>query len=72
MTKIKIKLKALLKERDMTQGDLAALAKIRPNAVSNLCRGYVDRLSIEHIEKICTALEITDIRDLIDLEHDEN
>ena len=48
MRKIHIKLADILKERDMTQAQIAKLADIRPNAISNLCRGYVDRLSIEH------------------------
>lgn len=68
--KVKIKLKSVLQERGMNQSELATLANIRPNAISNLCRGYVDRLSIEHLEKICAALNITDIRELIELHKD--
>jgi DNA-binding Xre family transcriptional regulator len=72
MKKIKIKLKDLLIARNMTQSQLAELADVRPNAISNLCRGYVDRLSIEHLEKICEALQLNDINELIQLEEPVN
>ncbi|MGM9945432.1 MAG: helix-turn-helix domain-containing protein [Lysinibacillus sp.] len=71
MRKIKIKLNVILKTRNMKQSQLAELAEIRPNAISNLCRGYVDRLSIEHLEKICHALQLSSISELIELETDE-
>ena len=71
MRKIKIKLDEILKERNMKQSQLAELAEIRPNAISNLCRGYVDRLSIEHLEKICNALNLSSISELIELENEE-
>ncbi|MBD8028620.1 helix-turn-helix transcriptional regulator [Ureibacillus sp. Re31] len=67
MKKVKIKLLDILKERGMTQAQLADKAEVRPNAISNLCRGYVDRLSIDHIEKICHALNIESISELIEL-----
>lgn len=72
MRKIKIKLADLLRERKMTQLDLANLANLRPNTVSNLARGYVDRLSIDHLEKICCALDLKSISELIELEDDNN
>ena len=71
MRKVKIKLDEILKKRNMKQSQLAELAEVRPNAISNLCRGYVDRLSIEHLEKICHALELSSINELIELENDE-
>ena len=72
MRKIRIRLADILKERDMTQAQLAALSDVRPNAISNLCRGYVDRLSIEHLEKLCHALELKDLSELIELVDEEN
>ncbi|MEA0554767.1 helix-turn-helix transcriptional regulator [Lysinibacillus irui] len=66
MKKVKIKLAGILYERSMTQAELAHLSGVRPNAISNLCRGYVDRLSIDHIEKISNALDLESISDLID------
>ena len=71
MRRITIKLDVILKTRNMKQSQLAELAEIRPNAISNLCRGYVDRLSIEHLEKICHALELSSISELIELENEK-
>jgi len=71
MRKIHIKLADILKERGLTQAQIAIMADIRPNAISNLCRGYVDRLSIEHLEKLCEALQLASINDLIELEPNE-
>jgi len=73
MKKVKIVLAEKLKECGMTQSQLAEKAGIQPNAISNLVRGYVDRISIEHLEKLATALEIDDIRELITLiDEDKN
>lgn len=66
MKKIEIKLTKLLKERDMSQAQLAELAEVRPNAISNLCRGYVDRLSIKHLEQIGEALQLNSISELLE------
>lgn len=65
MKKVKIALADVLKARKMTQAQLAEKADIRPNAISNLTRGYVDRLSIDHLERLANALDISDIRELI-------
>lgn len=71
MKKVEIRLAEILKERKMKQGEFAEKAEMRPNAVSNLCRGYVDRLSIEHIEKIVNTLDLEDINELITLKEVE-
>lgn len=68
MRKIEIKLKKILKEKNMTQLELAEKANIRPSAISSMSRGYVDRLSIEHLEKICEALDLDSVNQLIELE----
>lgn len=65
---INIVLADLIASRKMTQKDLAELTGIRPSAISYLCRNYVDRVCLEHIERIATALNITDIREIIRLE----
>lgn len=67
LRKVRIKLADLLKDRKMTQAELAKLSEVRPNAISNLCRGYVDRISIEHIEKLCEALQLKDVSELFEL-----
>ncbi|WP_418041074.1 helix-turn-helix domain-containing protein [Paenibacillus xylanilyticus] len=65
---ITITLRELLTQKGLTQKQLSQMTGIRAAAISNLCRGYVDRVCIEHLEKIASALDIRDIRDLIRLE----
>ena len=67
MKKVKINVKELLIEHQITQSVLAKRSGLRPNVISNLVRGYVDRISIEHIEKIATALDIEDMNKIISL-----
>lgn len=65
--RIVLKVRHQLYKRGMTQKELAELTEIRPNAISMLARGYIERLNIDHIERIAHALDITDISDLIEL-----
>lgn len=67
MKKINIRLKKILEQRDLTQLDISQATGIRPNAISNLCRNYVDRLTIEHLERICEELNISDMNELIEI-----
>ena len=65
--KVEIRLKDVLESRRITQAELAKKTGIRPAAISALVRGYIERLNIDHIERIAEALEIEDINDLITL-----
>ncbi|WP_085508816.1 helix-turn-helix domain-containing protein [Thalassobacillus devorans] len=69
--KLRIKLDHLMKERGLTQRELSEEAGVRQAAISQLARGYVSRISIDHIERIATALNITDINELITLVDNE-
>lgn len=63
--RIELRLHYALKQRNLKQRDLARMTGLRPNAISNMYRGFPERLSIDHIERIANALKITDIRELI-------
>ncbi|WP_438310836.1 helix-turn-helix domain-containing protein [Sporosarcina sp. FA9] len=65
MPEIKIILSDILKDRNMTQSDLVALTGIRSEAISKLTRGKVERLSLDHLQKIMTALEITNVGEIL-------
>jgi len=65
--KVEIRVADLIRELNITQFAFANKTKLRPNAVSNLTRGYVDRISIEHLEKIATAFNIDDMNKLISI-----
>lgn len=66
--KLRMKFGDLLKERNMTQKTLSEQTGLRPAVVSALSRGIVERLTIDHIERIADALGITDLTELMSLE----
>ena len=66
MPEIVIKLSDILKDRNMTQSELVALTGIRSEAISNLTRGKVERLSLNHLQKVMTALEISNVSELLE------
>lgn len=62
---VKIHLSKLLGERRMTQKDLANATGIRPSTINEWYHEIVQRLNVEHIDKICEVLNC-DITDLIE------
>ena len=64
---ISVKLKKILKERDLSQRELARLTGLRPNTISHLCSDNVDRVYLSTLETVCKELEI-DIQELIEVE----
>lgn len=56
-----------LAERNMTQKELAEITGIRPAAISELCNNQRTSINRDHLTKIAEALEIEDVRQLIDL-----
>jgi len=53
---IKIKLKALLKEKGVTQKELVSITGIRQPTLSAMNMGKTLRIKIEDMNKICAAL----------------
>lgn len=70
--RVRIRLRDLLAERGLTQKQLAKMAGIRENTVSDLARGVKTSINIGHLEKIAMALKISDIRKILDLEKNDN
>jgi putative transcriptional regulator len=64
---ISVKLKKILKERDLSQRELARMTGLRPNTISHLCSDNVDRVYLSTIETVCKVLDI-DIQELIEVE----
>lgn len=54
---IKILLSKKLGEVRWTQADLARATGIRPNTISELYNDFADRVSLEHLDLICEALD---------------
>ena len=65
---VKLRVKELLEEKGITQKKLAELAGVRESTISDIVRGSRTVINFEHLSKIATALEISDIRKIIDLE----
>ncbi|MCI9540966.1 MAG: helix-turn-helix transcriptional regulator [Lachnospiraceae bacterium] len=61
---IKLLLSARLGERRLTQADLARMTGIRSNTINELYHEIAERVSLEHLDLICEALEC-DLEDLI-------
>ncbi len=47
---ITIKLKEILKKRDLSQRELARMTGLRPNTISHLCSDNVDRVYLSTLE----------------------
>lgn len=54
---IKINLRKLLSERNMTQAEPAERTGIRPSTICDICNNTCSFLKIENIDKICTVLK---------------
>ena len=66
--KVKLKVKELLEERNITQKKLAQISVIRESTISDIVRGTRTVINFEHLSKIAEALEIDNISQLIDFE----
>lgn len=61
---IRVLLSARLGEKRLTQADLARMTGIRPATINELYHDIADRVSLEHLDLICEALDC-DLSDLI-------
>ena len=66
--KVKLKVKELLEERNITQKKLAQISGIRESTISDIVRGTRTVINFELLSKIAEALEIDNISQLIDFE----
>lgn len=71
MAMIRIRLSILLGERKMTQAELSRIIGIRANTIGELYHELAERVSLEHLDLICTALNCK-LSDLIVREADES
>ncbi|MDK6296802.1 helix-turn-helix domain-containing protein [Staphylococcus caprae] len=64
---LELKLKKVLSEKNMTQKKLSELTGIRQSTISDIIRGSRTVLNFEHISRIASQLEISDIRKIVEL-----
>ena len=62
---IRILLSTLLGERRWTQADLARMTNLRPSTINDLYHELAERVSLEHLDLICEALDC-DLCELIE------
>lgn len=65
---VKLKVKEALESRKLSQKKLAEMSGIRESTISDIVRGTRTVINFKHLSKIAEALEVTDIRELIDFE----
>ena len=65
---VKLKIKDLLEKRGITQKELSKLTGIRESTISEIVREGKTVLNFEHMARIAEALQVTDIRELMDFE----
>lgn len=53
---VHVHLSRLLGERKMPQAELARITGIRPNTINDLYHGTAERVSLDHIDRICEAI----------------
>lgn len=62
---IKIMLSRKLGELRITQKELSAVTGIRANTINDLYHDIAERVNLEHLDKICEALEC-DLLEIVD------
>ena len=65
MREIEIKLKQVLKSREMEQKELAELTGLSNRTISELANNKTERIPKNAIARIAEVLDITDINELI-------
>ena len=56
---VRIRLNEILLERRMTKQQLAALTRLRPSTITDLCKPTASRIYLSTIAVICDALNLT-------------
>ncbi|WP_405114903.1 helix-turn-helix transcriptional regulator [Paenibacillus sp. FSL K6-1217] len=72
MLKIKVKLKEVLKDRNITQKQLEEISGVPQSRISKLCNEDRKEVNLLMLERIAAALEISDISILMQFEADTN
>lgn len=67
MKKVVVKIGELTKKHNISLRELSRLSDVRHAALSELSNGKRESISFSHIERIAEALNISDIREIIEL-----
>ena len=69
--KVEIKLGEILKERDLSQGDLHRMTGIRVATINEIVNAKKYSVNIVHLVCIMASLRITDVREIFDVTFDD-
>jgi len=69
--KVIIKIKELVQQKGISLRELSRQTDIRHAALSELANQKRQNINLHHIEKIADALEINDIRNIIDFDNSD-
>lgn len=64
---IRLRLKEILAEKNMSQADLVRLTGLRKAAISQLVNNRYERLQLDHILRIMRCLELEKFDDLLEI-----
>lgn len=70
--KVVVNIHKLTEKHNISLRELARLADIRHAALSELQSGKRENINFAHIERIAEALDIDDIREIIEIRDDNN
>lgn len=65
--KVVVKISELTKAHNISLRELSRISDVRHAALSELANGKRESISFSHIKRIAEALNITDIREIIEL-----
>lgn len=65
--KLQVKLKQLLKDRDITQKELAERTGLKPSVISELANNQRSSINRNYIELVAKELGVKDIGEIIEL-----
>jgi len=68
--RVVIKINTLIEKHNISLRELSRLADVRHAALSELCNGKRQNVNFGHVERIADALNISDIREIIDIKDD--
>lgn len=69
--KVVLRLDEILKERDLSQGDLHRMTGIRVATLNEFVNAKKQSINVLHLVAIMSALRISDVREIFDIQFDE-
>jgi putative transcriptional regulator len=65
--RLTVKVKKLMKEKGVSQKEIASITGLSPTTVSKVVRNQIDRIDRNTVEILCKYFEISSINDFFEL-----